>query len=358
MHKLISIGALAVLGLLASNVAADNPPSPTSINIIQLNCLAPSWADPIYYPGVPVADLDRGSRATLERAFFISQAPTADAFTMQELNDPEFGFFYCGCDTACIAAYVSPQVDPVRISLGFPPVGPARACSISAAPPQTGLYHQGFTCFMSHHDPTYWTARWTTPQTPWEPNGNGACVKTSTITPLAFSDVPLTSDGNHAVYMTGALSTNPSQPVRLWSIHLDSDHDYNRQAELGALLSQFALVNGAIDFIAGDFNTDTGSSNIADEVRTASFIDISEYLGTESLTHPYTDKFYHRAENEQILAHVLVRGATPSIGQVLDLGAMALYPEAQYTNNDVPRIIYDLTHLGSDRFALQGAATK
>jgi endonuclease/exonuclease/phosphatase family metal-dependent hydrolase len=309
------LGAVLATAIALSLTVAPANGAPSSaatstrrdtLRVVTFNVLAPPWADPAYYPAEAAALLDRTYRRERIIRFLTAQARTTDIFALQETT-------------------------------------PTELAHIAAAVP-------GFTPFQANHRPDYWS-NWITPANPWEPNGVALLVKTRRFTSMSFRDVPLSSDGNHAAMMT-AVSATTGVPVRVLSIHLDSDSAGNRNREFNAALSYLVARPSSIDFIAGDFNTDTDTGNLHIDIVRAGFTDILDSLGLATFTSPWSESYYAHGQ-WGVMDHVIVRGATPSSGVVYNFDQYLRYPDDQDA-----RIVQNLIDCGSDHYPVAGSATR
>ena len=124
------------------------------------NVLAPVWASPVWYPEeLDPALLDAGFRRERIAAFLAAQAATADVVCLQEVQESEL--------PALLAA------------LG-----------------------DGFAGAMAFNARDWW-ANWVVPEIPWAPNGTAVIVRRAAFRSIAFRDVALTGDGNHAAFFSG-----------------------------------------------------------------------------------------------------------------------------------------------------------
>jgi endonuclease/exonuclease/phosphatase family metal-dependent hydrolase len=278
-----------------------------SIKVVTFNVLGPIWADPALYP--PGAPLDREYRRARIISALNNLKKDADNIALQEVVESEFPYYLAG--------------------LGNDWVG-------------LGAYH----------DPNYWS-NWLIPSIPWEPNGVAIFVNRKTFKSIGFSDNALSDSGNHAALFIGVHKSTNKQ-VRAFSVHLDSDHAYNRNKELAAALGILAPKDGVIDVIAGDINFETDTGNLRDDLNKALFVDILHQLGTEDLTSPYATSYY-KADNWGIIDHVIIRNGSPKEGYVVNYGLYEKYPIVP-SGSDDPRIIENFQIDGSDHFPVVGSA--
>ncbi len=99
----------------------------------------------------------------------------------------------------------------------------------------------GFAGAMAHNDPDWWS-NWLVPEIPWAPNGTAIVVRRRASRALAFRDIALSADGNHAALFDGVHRAT-GRRLRAASIHLDSDVQANRAAR-GALADRAAAGAG------------------------------------------------------------------------------------------------------------------
>ncbi|TAL65026.1 MAG: hypothetical protein EPN84_02265 [Legionella sp.] len=299
----LSIAFLFFTCLLSTALAAPPQPNP-QIKVLTFNILAPCWASPDYYPATAAPYLDRVYRRG-KIINFLKSKPTVDVFSLQEVTQVEFGYIK----------------DALK---------------------------KDYIAFQSFHSPTYWSD-WITVNPPWEPNGNAILIKKNRFSNVVFQDVALSDDGNHAIYMQ-ATDVNTNKKVRIAAIHLDSDHSYNRERELQALLALMTPIAGVTDIIAGDFNIDINYTNLQQDLVHANFINLLSTLGINQVTSPYSSTYYAHAKFG-VIDNIAIRNAQALDGSVISNGLFQLYPN---TKDEDPRVTLNMQITGSDHFAVEG----
>lgn len=275
-----------------------------SIRVMSFNILAPCWASSVYYPESTAPLLNRLIRRQTIIDLLKNNQSTVDVFALQEVSQIEFNY--------------------IKEALSLTHIG-----------------------FQANHSPAYWL-NWITSDIPWELNGNAIFVKRDRFSTVSFEDFPASGSGNHAALFTGTIKNADGRTVRIASVHLDSDHAYNRKNEMSAVLTKWLPLNNSTDIIAGDFNTETDATNIQSDLKKAGYFDLLEILGKAEQTHPWTSKYYG-ADNWGIIDHIVSRGSTPVDGSVMNFNLFNLYP-----NDEEMRINRNLQLSGSDHFPITG----
>ena len=163
-------------------------------------------------------------------------------------------------------------------------------------------------------------ANWATPELPWEPNGTAVAWRRDAFTDAVAGRLPL---GGGNVATTAELTHTSGARVRVVSVHLDVDHPELRRTQLATVLATLPAADGTFDLVAGDCNEDTAGTDLGAIVADAGFVDVLDELEVVAPTHPYArpgDDWTALAR----LDHVLVRGAVPMAGQVVDAGTWAV----------------------------------
>jgi endonuclease/exonuclease/phosphatase family metal-dependent hydrolase len=137
--------------------------------------------------------------------------------------------------------------------------------------------------------------------------------------------------------------------LRICSVHLDSDNNNTRLAELESLFAQNPRSSSVIDLIAGDINEDTVIGSASNVFKQEGCIDVLASLGNREPTHPFTSS-YNQNTRWGVIDHALARGATPLAGDVLDLGVWSI-------NDEVARIAQNSRNCGSDHFPIWASVT-
>ena len=297
--------AAAALVVAAPAPAGAAPPGGGArLEMVSFNVLAPIWAAPVWYPPeLDPALLDASFRRARITAFLASRAATADVVCLQEVQESELPAF------------------------------------LDALGGQ-------FAGAMSHNDRDWWS-NWVVPELGWAPNGTAVIVRKSAFDGLAFRDIALSGDGNHAIVAEGTHRATGLR-LRAASIHLDSDVQANRKREARSLVAQLPAARSTTDVLCGDFNEDTVTGAVSNVVETAGFTDVLAAVGNREPTHPFSSS-YNGATRWAIIDHLVVRGARPLAGDVLDYGVWSIPDE-------VPRIEANLRNTGSDHFPIAGAA--
>ena len=274
---------------------------------MSFNILAPCWADPVYYPASSAPYLNRVDRRQSIISLLKSYQNSVDILALQEVAQVEFNY--------------------IKDALQLTHVG-----------------------FQANHSSSYWS-NWITSANPWELNGNAIFVRRGLFTNISFEDFPTSNSGNHSALFTGTIRNSGGKTIRAASIHLDSDHAFNRKNEMGAILNKWLTGVNTTDIIAGDFNTETDATNIQTDVRKAGYYDLLEVMGAASQTHPWDSKYYG-ADNWGIIDHIISRGSTPMSGSVINFNLFSLFP-----NDEETRISRNLQLSGSDHFPIIGSVT-
>jgi endonuclease/exonuclease/phosphatase family metal-dependent hydrolase len=299
---LAAVTALAALGTWPAVAAPARPAPGARLPMVTFNVLAPVWAAPDWYPPeMDMSLLDADYRRARITSFLAARAPDTDVVCLQEVQESELPAF--------LAALGS-----------------------------------GFAGAMAHNDRDWWS-NWVVPEIPWAPNGTAIIVRRQAFSNLAFRDVPLSGDGNHAELVEG-IHKQTGRPFRAASIHLDSDVEANRGREARALMAELPAAAGTTDVVCGDFNEDAVTGTVGGVVKRAGFVDVLEAVGNREPTHPWSSS-YNGATRWAIIDHLTVRGARPLSGDVLDFGGLAIADE-------LTRIESNLRTTGSDHYPVAG----
>src|SRR5262245_44358275 len=205
---LVSLLAALLLAAGVSPAKADKPDA-AGLRVIAFNVLAPIWAAPKWYPNLDPALLDTAFRRERIVAFLQEASRSADVVCLQEVQIDELPHFEAALGTE-------------------------------------------FSGKMAVNDAAYWS-NWVVDALPWRPNGPAVFVRTSALAQPHFADLALSGNGNHAAAAEG-LHTSTGKPVRVVSVHLDSDHNANRAKELRSLMEQMPKSAGTVDIVCGDLN--------------------------------------------------------------------------------------------------------
>ena len=204
----------------------------------------------------------------------------------------------------------------------------------------------GFAGAMSHNDRDWWS-NWVVPEIPWAPNGTAIIVRRQAFSNPAFRDVALSGDGNHAEIVE-AVHRATGRRLRAASIHLDSDVEANRRREARSLMAELPPAAGVTDVVCGDFNEDTVTGTVSGVVERAGFVDVLAAVGNREPTHPWSSS-YNGASRWAVIDHLIVRGARPESGDVLDFGTLAI-------GDELARIEANFRNTGSDHYPVAGVA--
>lgn len=294
----------ACCAALAAGPAAAAAQNGSTVGLLTFNVLAPVWASPVWYPdGMDATLLDAATRRARIGALLAAHADQTDVACLQEVQESEF-------------------------------------------PSMLAALGGGFTGAMSHNDRDWWS-NWVVPEIPWAPNGTALVVRRQAFSGVAVRDVPLTGDGNHAVLMTGVHRAT-GRPVRAISVHLDSDIQANRTREAREVARLLPPAAGTADIVCGDLNEDSITGAAGNVLQRAGFADVLASVGIREPTHPWSST-YNGATRWAIIDHLLVRGAAPVSGDVLDFGVWAI-------EDEVARIEANFVNTGSDHFPVAGVA--
>lgn len=300
VSRWIALAASAIL-LLPAATASAGPGNAQHLRVIAFNVLAPLWASPVWYPeDMDTALLDREYRRQRVAAFLQDAGRDADVVCLQEVEEAELPYF------------------------------------LSALGGE-------FEGRMASNDPDYWS-NWLVGN-PWVPNGTAVIVRKATIGARQFADLTLSGSGNHAAAVSGVHSET-GRPVRVVSVHLDSDSNANRVRELRALMDQVPAATGTVDIVCGDINEDTVKGSAAGIFKRNGYMDVLASVGNREATHPW-DTTYNNSDRWAVIDHILVRGAEPVAGDVFDFGVWSIADETA-------RIEENFLRSGSDHFPIGG----
>ncbi len=193
-RRLAAVLAVLLAALACAGAGAGPATAEERLDVVAFNVLAPVWAAPAWYPEeLDPALLDAGVRRERIAAFLAARAATADVVCLQEVQESELPAF--------LAALGS-----------------------------------GFTGAMAYNARDWWSD-WVVPEIPWAPNGTAVIVRRAAFRSIAFRDVALTDDGNHAAAFSGVHRAT-GRLVRAVSVHLDSDSQANRGREARAAVAE------------------------------------------------------------------------------------------------------------------------
>jgi endonuclease/exonuclease/phosphatase family metal-dependent hydrolase len=273
----------------------------TSTRVGTINILAPSWADPTYYPSVCHDKLVQPQRTNRTLEWVKTNWDGVDAIAFQETE---------------ASTVLEIKKTLVR-----------------------------YDVFAVYHDDTYWASSITSD---FHPNGVAIAVRRDLYNGCHFEDVPLTT-GNHAAIATcNNIATGCM--TRFVSVHLDSDRGGRRATEAATLSKLLTPV--CANFILGDFNADTTSGVL--RMRFSDHTDILRAVGVEERTHPFTSGYNNAVDN---IDHLLVRGGRAMEGKVWSNGLESLYPNVPGQvgkQNEVSRICGNFVLTGTDHYPVSG----
>ena len=268
------------------------------MQVVTFNVLAAPWADSNSYPAGASIFLNRVYRRNKSLELLRTLVPTTDVIALQETTPTEFSFY-----SQNLPEFIGTQVN---------------------------------------HDPSYWS-NYITEHPPWELNGVALFLKKTRFRNVTFSDLKNTEEGNHAAYAE-AIHIPSGKKVGIASTHLDSDVSGIQNKEINAVIDFLKSRNNQVDVIAGDFNHGTATGNFSKDLQKNGYLDVLRAVGNLEKTDPY-DGGYTNSTNYGIIDHIVVRGASPQSGDVIDNNLWNLYPDDKDT-----RVTENLRLIGSDHF--------
>ncbi|MFN0318371.1 MAG: endonuclease/exonuclease/phosphatase family protein [Burkholderiales bacterium] len=299
MQRLL-VALIALIVSAAPAIAGEEDSH--DLRILTFNVLAPIWAAPVWYPAeMDPALLDRTLRRERIVSFLRKVRRNSDVICLQEVQKDELPYFLRALGTE-------------------------------------------FEGAMAFNDPNYWSS-WIVPELPWQPNGTAVIVRKSVVAQRRFTDLALSSDGNHAAAVEG-LHAATGRPLRIFSVHLDSDFNNNRLFELRSLMEQAPAHEGYTDVVCGDINEDTVTGSAGSIFADNGYADVLASVGNREGTHPWSTAYY-RSARWAIIDHIMVRGAKPVAGDVFDFGLWSIA-------NELTRIEENFRQSGSDHFPVGG----
>lgn len=243
------------------------------LTVATWNVLAAPWAAPGFYaPTMDPTVLDRTTRSHLVAQ--VLRSIDADVVCLQETTPP---------DLAMVLDQLGGEYDSVQTS----------------------------------NDADLWS-NWSTPEIPWEPNGTAVVWRPEAVDVVETGPLALGDDGNVATWLR-ARHHGTGLEIRVLSVHLDADAPENRRAEFPIALGWVEAAVEMVDVVAGDCNEDTVNTDLGVMLTESGFVDCLSALHRFEPTHPLacpSDDYAPLAR----LDHLLVRGATPSHGLVVDSG--------------------------------------
>jgi endonuclease/exonuclease/phosphatase family metal-dependent hydrolase len=278
------------------------------------NILAAPWAAPVFYP----PDMDP---AVLDRATRRASVATA----LAELD----------ADLVCLQ-----ETTPVDLAAIVTLLG------------------DGVVVHSAPNAPELW-ATWSTPELPWEANGTAVLWRRDRFEDAVTGALSLSDDGNVATTFDARLVRSGTR-VRAVSVHLDVDHADLRRAQLARACEHLAAAPEAVapettapervvDVVAGDCNENTDGTELETILAGHGFVDALTAVGNADPTHPVarpTDDYAPLAR----LDHVLVRGAVPVAGAVVDADVWEV-------DDPGARMVEGVRRTGSDHFAVVARVT-
>jgi len=319
------------LSLSVLAVAVESARQATHLNVVTFNMLAPAFAHTSGYPPESGPLLDTAPRSAVLR-------DTVARLASNAFQDNRFL-----------------QADVLALQ----EVQPSTLAALFLA---GGLVDTDWLYFHVAHREDYWSSYYITDPdeiaaAPWTADylghGNALLIRRSTFdSPSldAFRVTLNTDDGNRSPVFTGSIN---GRPIRISSVHFDSDVAGRRRSELQSHLAQLPQVAGQVDIVAGDFNTDTDTGNTQEQVRRAGFVNALFRAGGKGSTQPYSTQYYS-SSNWVILDHVLARGATPREGRIHNNGLFGRFPvkvtAGRRDDNEDARLQAALGEIGADHF--------
>jgi endonuclease/exonuclease/phosphatase family metal-dependent hydrolase len=220
------------------------------------------------------------------------------------------------------------------------------------------LLGDGVVVHSAPNAPELW-ASWSTPELPWEANGTAVLWRRDRFDDVVTGALALSDDGNVATTFAARVAGSGA-PVRVVSVHLDVDHADLRRAQLARACEHLAAASDpvasgraaserAVDVVAGDCNENTNGTDLGTILAGHGFVDALSAVGNTDPTHPVarpSDDYAPLAR----LDHVLVRGAVPTTGAVVDAGVWDV-------DDPGARMVEGVRRTGSDHFAVVARLT-
>ena len=219
-------------------------------------------------------------------------------------------------------------------------------CLQETTPPDFAVVLQHLGAEYLHHAAPngrdLWS-KWSTPEVSWEPNGTAIVWRRDAFADVVTDALVLSDDGNVATVVR-ARHVSSGRPIRFMSVHLDADDPALRRMQLPVALDAFAPVESTVDVVAGDCNEDTIATDLGRICDERDFRDALTEVGRLEPTHPLacpSDDYAPLAR----LDHILVRGAEPRLGSVIDSGVWGV-------ENPGARLEEHLRRTGSDHLPI------
>ena len=267
-----------------------------ALTVVSWNVLAAPWAAPAYYP----AEMDPALLDRVRRRELVAQQLT-------EL----------GADLVCLQETTTTDLLAIVAALG-----------------------DEYVAHSAPNGPELWSS-WATEELPWESNGTAVLWRPDGFDAVETGALALSDDGNVATTFAAHLAGTDTR-IDARSIHLDVDRAELRRAQLRVALEHKGTAE--LTVVAGDCNEDTVGTDLEQIAAELGFTDALTAVGNLDPTHPLarpTDDYSPLAR----LDHVLVRGAVPVDGRVVDAGVWA-------TDSPGARMVEGLRRTGSDHLAV------
>jgi len=308
---LVSLAFLVAITQAGKPTPPPPPPPPAgsaNIRIEAFNVLAPTWAHPSYYPAAcaplltpPLTRVGRGI-----------------TYVQDHMLDTDF------------LAYQESETTINSVLDG-------------------GL-GANYLKYHVFHDNDYW-ASWITVDPPFNPNGVSVAVNSNKYDSCSFHDRELGTGNHAAVAVCRNIAIN--RWFRFASVHFDSDFSSRRSTESSTLVAWLNSDTSReyVDIIAGDYNADTVSGVMKNNIINAGFVDVLRAVGVAENTSPWTG-------SGQNIDHLCVRGlrTTPVSGLVHSNDLWNLYPvQSGPTGAAITdqRITRHMEITGSDHFPVE-----
>lgn len=271
------------------------------ITLCTFNVLAPIFADPDSYPESVASLLGTPSpRTAVVKARLASLA--GDAY-LNGSNIPVSAFFL--------------QETQISFVDSFFGTG--------------GLKANEWSVYTASNDNSYWSSYYETDPDklaayPWlaqtGDHGNTLLLRKSDFSNEQHSVMSTANTGGKANHLTASYN---GRTLRFANVHFDSDNAGKRRRETESVFAQTPLSENIIDVIAGDFNTNTDTGNIQDDLTQLGFVNAIYALGKKDRTQPYRQSYYSSL-NWSSLDHFLIRSCSAVDGYIVNLGLWETYP--------------------------------
>jgi len=266
----------------------------TELTVVSWNVLAAPWAAPDYYPAaMDPRVIDRVARRELVAAQLAA----------------------LGADILCLQETTPVDLMAIVAALGA-----------------------GYSAHSAPNGRDLW-AGWASDALPWESNVAAIVWRTDRLADPTTGALALSDDGNVATTLEARVG---GVELNVVSVHLDVDRPELRRVQLGVACA--AVAPGVVGVIAGDANEDTTGTDLGAIAAEHGFADALTAVGDADPTHPLARPSDGHAPLAR-LDHVLVRGAGPTDGRVVDAGLFAI-------DDAEARWIECLRRTGSDHLAV------